>query len=328
MEEKIQKIKGEYYAEIALHQKMREEIERPKSRVVVEQTADGRTRMSFPSFEEKTKQQIEWEENKERIFKTILEYWESKEYYEDRKKEISQDEYLQELYKQVNKYYTHIAADEDRLSEKIIGIGREAIETMVQLETKTAKLVFEDKISFIENLFEKCVLMRFASSIFKYIEKREIITLTSEQQYFFSLMCKDKAAEISIGFNFIDAKNILGWELVYVGIGVEETKPIEKLDWNGSQSLLAYLFMELEELKLITNKHYTKYLSNHFTVNGKSINGNSLKTAVNKAELRMKAYQDKSAQEKQVENIVIVEMPRLNDALKKLDKFLGKQADW
>jgi hypothetical protein len=238
-------------------------------------------------------------------------------HYEVYKEERKDHEFFMDLYKQISKNLVYFFPNEDIAFSECDNIDRQSINLCFQLEHETAENIIEE--FFETNNFIKLIRLKYISSLLD----NPIVKSNLEygiQHKLFRLWCENEANSLSIlGLKFEKTNNMLGWELVKSENNEVATKPIEKIDWQGNQALLAYLFKELENKGVISNKSYIEYISNHFTVLGNDINKNSLKTAVHKARLDIKRYQDKKPIEKQIEKITI-NIPKLIDVLDELEK--------
>ena len=236
---------------------------------------------------------------------------------------LAADGMLNAIFEQLEKYLPFYAIDRYDAAIQLKTMDDIVVEYFVKIEYGMTALKAVEEICW-NTPFLNGVTLKYLGTYLANNELQNCIKYNSEH-YLFGLVSNDKANEYmkKLGFSFKNCNNLLGWELVEINKDNSATVHVEKIDWNGNQALLAYLIMQLAEKGVIANKSYVECLANHFTVDGKEINKNSLKTAVYKARYDIKDFQDKTPIEKQIENITI-HIPRLVEILGELEKIVGK----
>jgi hypothetical protein len=239
--------------------------------------------------------------------------------YDKYKEDRAESPFFQELYRQITNHLAYFFPNKDIAFNECDIIDRNAMNICFQLEHSNAEDVIDE---FCEmNNFVKFVKLKYLSSLLANPAMKSNLDYNLQHD-FFQLWSERESSNIStLGLKFCKTDNVLGWEILKVENFEEVSKPVEKIDWQGNQALLAFLFRQLENKGVISNKNYLEYISNHFTVNGNEINRNSLKTAVHKARLDIKNFQDKKPIEKQIENVA-VRIPVLIDILNELERDL------
>ena len=196
---------------------------------------------------------------------------------------------FQEFYNQVEKHFEYFR--EGGVSSELKDIYFYAIKILIELEEKKIDEIIDEMGTYLSNTFIHCITLKYISSA---ILNKEIIShFNINQQFnFFRLWCADTSKTLikSIGFEFKDAKNILGWELIKDENIEYIEKPVDKFNWTGNQASLLYLFKTLRKDRLIDNHNYIEVLTNTFTVNDKAINRDSIKSALNKAKIKAEKY--------------------------------------